>query len=361
MSRESSLRLTGRILYLTDDPELIRKQLAGEDLPFDPDRKLVDNISTDEITPGWVCYYYDETLGRFSYSGLRGGLFAQKDTLKNGGFEVIVSGLSKGCGSSRETAPYSELVAGAKLRGARFEASKLAVPRGPADLTSAVLQAVATDGKPVRLRIDSIAPAPDPEPQTPVNEAAGLTVYTLSFRNGAGNAGEFAPLCNGGPALALPGRWDYFRGRRGDGRRLGTDPTDITFSCADAALGKCVLMGYRPWAKGDHLPLDELHAACVRAVRADYCGTGDSATVAGTLINIYDSANVQRDTTQWTPEATWGPAGARCVQSPRLATLPDDAKTSVITWIGRTCPAIMKEVCAVERAPARPTIWTEHK
>jgi len=111
---EPALRFTGRILYLTEDVELLKRQLAGEDLAFDPDRKLIDNISTDEITPGWVCFYYDETLGRFSLVGLRGGLFG-KDTLKNGGFDVIVSGLSKGCGSSRETAPYSELVAGAKL------------------------------------------------------------------------------------------------------------------------------------------------------------------------------------------------------------------------------------------------------
>ncbi len=114
MARPSKIKFSGRILYLTEDPEMLRKQLQGEDLPFDPERKLIDNISTDEITPGWVCFYYDETLGRYSMVGLRGGLF-DKDTLKSGGFDVIVSGLSKGCGSSRETAPYSELTAGIQL------------------------------------------------------------------------------------------------------------------------------------------------------------------------------------------------------------------------------------------------------
>ena len=109
-----SIRFSGRILYLTEDPDLLKRQLAGEDLPFDPERKLIDNISTDEITPGWVCFYYDETLGRYSLVGLRGGLF-EKDTLSGGGFSVIVSGLSKGCGSSRETAPYSEKAAGIQL------------------------------------------------------------------------------------------------------------------------------------------------------------------------------------------------------------------------------------------------------
>ncbi len=73
-----------------------------------------DNISTDEITPGWVCFYYDETLGRYSMVGLKGGV-VERDSIKNGGFDVIVSGLSKGCGSSRETAPYSEMTAGIQL------------------------------------------------------------------------------------------------------------------------------------------------------------------------------------------------------------------------------------------------------
>ena len=31
----------------------------------------MNNISTDEITPGWVCFYYDETLGEYVYVGLR--------------------------------------------------------------------------------------------------------------------------------------------------------------------------------------------------------------------------------------------------------------------------------------------------
>lgn len=117
--RRQSVRITGRILYLTQDPELLKRQLAGEDIVFDPERHpLIDNISTDEITPGWVCYYYDETLARYCLVGLRGGLI-ERDAIKNGGFGVIVSGRSKGCGSSRETAPYSEREAGAQLVVAR--------------------------------------------------------------------------------------------------------------------------------------------------------------------------------------------------------------------------------------------------
>ncbi len=108
------VKFAGRILYVTEDMAQLEAQLAGETLAFDPERRLVSNISTDELTPGWVCYYYDETLGRYCLLGLRGGK-VQKDSIKNGGFGVIVSGSSKGCGSSRETAPYSELVCGVRL------------------------------------------------------------------------------------------------------------------------------------------------------------------------------------------------------------------------------------------------------
>lgn len=111
---ERSVRIQGRILYVTEDLGLLERQLAGEDLPYDPERPLTSNISTDELTPGWVCYYYDETLARYCLVGLRGGKVG-KDAIRNGGFGVIVSGISKGCGSSRETAPYSELKAGVQL------------------------------------------------------------------------------------------------------------------------------------------------------------------------------------------------------------------------------------------------------
>ncbi|EYF04014.1 aconitase family protein [Chondromyces apiculatus] len=117
--RRTSVQIQGRILYLTEDLETFKRQLAGEDVAVDPAREpLVNNISTDEITPGWVCYYYDETLARYCLVGLRGNV-VERDSIKNGGFGVIVSGRSKGCGSSRETAPYSEMEAGVKLVVAR--------------------------------------------------------------------------------------------------------------------------------------------------------------------------------------------------------------------------------------------------
>src|SRR5437588_8149233 len=113
--RPDRIKFDGRILFLTEDTSFIRRQLeAGENLDYDTDRPLMNNISTDEITPGWVCFYYDETLGEYVYVGMRDGA-VKKDEVKNGGFAVVVSGLSKGCGSSRETAPYAEKWAGIQL------------------------------------------------------------------------------------------------------------------------------------------------------------------------------------------------------------------------------------------------------
>lgn len=118
-ARRKSVKVTGKVLYLTEDPELLKKQLAGEAIAEGADKTaLINNISTDELTPGWVCYYYDETLARYCLVGLRGGV-VQRDSIKGGGFGVIVSGRSKGCGSSRETAPYSEREAGIQIVVAR--------------------------------------------------------------------------------------------------------------------------------------------------------------------------------------------------------------------------------------------------
>lgn len=112
--RDPLVKISGRILQLTEDQSLLKAQLEGGSVAFEPMRPLINNISTDEITPGWVCYYYDETLGEYAHVGLRGGLIG-RNTLKNGGFGVMVSGASKGCGSSRETAPFAEKWAGIQL------------------------------------------------------------------------------------------------------------------------------------------------------------------------------------------------------------------------------------------------------
>jgi 3-isopropylmalate/(R)-2-methylmalate dehydratase large subunit len=120
--RSSTVSLQGRILFLTEDPELIKRQLAGEDLPWDTrnaqnNPKLRDDISTDEITPAHICFFFDETLGEFPYTGLKCGkeVPIQRGDVKRGGFVAAVSGKRRGKGSSREQSPYAELCAGIKV------------------------------------------------------------------------------------------------------------------------------------------------------------------------------------------------------------------------------------------------------
>jgi 3-benzylmalate isomerase len=120
--RPDKCTFQGRILFLTEDPELIRRQLAGEDLPWDTrnpqnNPKLRDDISTDEITPAHICFFFDETLGEFPYTGLKCGNETpiKRSDVKKGGFVAAVSGKRRGKGSSREQSPYAELCAGIKL------------------------------------------------------------------------------------------------------------------------------------------------------------------------------------------------------------------------------------------------------
>src|SRR5437867_13362383 len=109
MKPPSVVRLTPgkRVLFLTKDPELIRKQLRGELDHLMTDLKvedLLDDINTDAMTPAWVCFDHKPAdLARNAYAGLivEGKRLFEQDALINGYFEVIVSGYRKGVGRSR--------------------------------------------------------------------------------------------------------------------------------------------------------------------------------------------------------------------------------------------------------------------
>jgi 3-isopropylmalate/(R)-2-methylmalate dehydratase large subunit len=115
--RPAKVQFTGRILFLTEDAELVRAQLEGADLDVKNDYLLRNDISTDEITPAYICYHFDETLGEFVYLGLKCGTEfpIKRNDVKNGGFAVCVSGKRRGKGSSREQSPYAEIAAGIRL------------------------------------------------------------------------------------------------------------------------------------------------------------------------------------------------------------------------------------------------------
>ncbi|MBZ4395549.1 ADYC domain-containing protein [Myxococcus sp. MISCRS1] len=162
-------------------------------------------------------------------------------------------------------------------------------------------------GDTVPLRIDDIQPA--------TGASADVWVYRVSYY--AADEGAWKPACQAADgsalgAIALTGRWDYRQGVAGGGAKI-EDAQAFTFACEGAALAKCVRFGYRPWAGSvNGQSLGELHQACTRMVRADFCGDGTSYTTDGNWVNLYDAAGVQQDTESWSLEAEWDAAGARC-------------------------------------------------
>ncbi|MGB0953956.1 MAG: aconitase family protein [Planctomycetota bacterium] len=104
-----------RVLFLTKDLDLLRKQLYEgvnlrmEDLSVDD---LIDDINTDVMTPAWVCFRHrPEDIALDAYAGLldeEGKRVFETRALMDGNFEAIVSGYRKGTGSSRETAAQCE-------------------------------------------------------------------------------------------------------------------------------------------------------------------------------------------------------------------------------------------------------------
>ncbi len=110
-----------RVLFLTKDLTLIERQLyEGLNLKM-ADLKLadlLDDINTDVMTPAWVCFDHDPAeIAKNAYAGLMrdGKRVFRQNALIEGGFEAIVSGLRKGTGSSRETAPQCERWSGIRM------------------------------------------------------------------------------------------------------------------------------------------------------------------------------------------------------------------------------------------------------
>ncbi|HSN97859.1 MAG TPA: ADYC domain-containing protein, partial [Candidatus Nanopelagicales bacterium] len=117
-----------------------------------------------------------------------------------------------------------------------------------------------------------------------------------------------------GYAVAVEGVWND---RNGEHR---SSDEVITLTGDDTAVGKCYQhFRYRPWDTGDPAsprPMPELHDACVRMVRADYCGDGASATEEGTEVDVWDTANVNTkapDRPGLLFEAAWTSKGAICL------------------------------------------------
>ncbi len=112
-----ALHLSGRILFLSAEPGVLARQVAGEHLAPAAAGVLRDDVSTDEITPLPILTHYDDQLGRHAYTGVQAGDArpVPVDGVRRGNFQVTVAGRRYGKGSSREHSPAAEKHAGVRL------------------------------------------------------------------------------------------------------------------------------------------------------------------------------------------------------------------------------------------------------
>lgn len=110
-----------RILYLSCDPGMVKRQLAGERITLEQAGALRDDVSTDEITPVAIMSHYDAKLARFAYTGVKCGSETPvaAGAVQAGGIAVTVAGARYGKGSSREHSPAAESYAGVRIVFAR--------------------------------------------------------------------------------------------------------------------------------------------------------------------------------------------------------------------------------------------------
>jgi hypothetical protein len=167
------------------------------------------------------------------------------------------------------------------------------------DFIGAHLSAHLSNGDHLHLRLGDIAPL------------TGANADVLAYEVFARGDDAWVPLCGYDTdgtvkrALIMAGAWDPITG-------AWTDGGVVSFACRKASIAKCVEFGYKPW-----LGLADHHLACVRMLRADYCGDGTPHTITGTPINLYDNAGIQLDTADWPVDAEWTPDGAMCVNHTR--------------------------------------------
>jgi hypothetical protein len=176
-----------------------------------------------------------------------------------------------------------------------------------AELVGAVLTIAAGSGT-MRVRIDAVERDPDAR-------RGGVWLHTLSVQGADGGWGN---LCSAGP----DGRREAFplagKARAGDGMFEIAPPGTFELTCTSGAQGKCVRFGYLPWDGGAEGLAR--YNACIRMVRADYCGDGTPHTKDGTLIDLFDKIGIQTDDPALGLEfeAAWAPHGAICVRHVRI-------------------------------------------
>ncbi len=190
------------------------------------------------------------------------------------------------------------------------------------------LSAIDEHGERLRFRIEAVE-------RDPKDAQGEVSLYTLSVR--PPHSDRFVPYCardaeGRAAAIAVRGSWDA----RGD---FHDEPNLVTFACTNGAIAKCVRFGYKPWKDVAGTSLRPLHLACVRMVRADYCGDGVAHTREGTRVDLWDDVGIhppsELDPAAEVFEAAWSAAGAEYLAVPRWS---DDVQEIV-----RTCPTRLRE------------------
>jgi hypothetical protein len=174
--------------------------------------------------------------------------------------------------------------------------------RRSADLVGAEL-----DVGDLRVRIDGVSRD---------REDPSIWLHRFSVHDGS----VWSPLCEpdaDGVQAGFPLAGDF----DANGALVET-PGLFSLTCTSGAQGKCVRFGYAYWKRAaDGTRLEPLYQACLRMVRADYCGDGRAATRDGTMIDVYDDHGIQSPTRDpgFRFEAGWSARGAACVEHARLA------------------------------------------
>jgi 3-isopropylmalate/(R)-2-methylmalate dehydratase large subunit len=115
------MQLRGRILWLTEERDLLRAQLEGKDIDVDVDHPpaLQFGVNTDAMISGAACTlgYTGSILGPYFLENFQETV--EQDSILSGGFQVAVGGDAYGSGSSREVAVVAHRGAGIELVVAR--------------------------------------------------------------------------------------------------------------------------------------------------------------------------------------------------------------------------------------------------
>ncbi len=116
-----AMKLTGRVLWLTEDGDDVARQLGGDDLTASPSAPpaLHYGVNTDAMISGAACTlgYTPPILGPYFLENFKEAV--PKDGVRNGDFQVVVGGDAYGSGSSREVAVVAHQGAGIELVVAR--------------------------------------------------------------------------------------------------------------------------------------------------------------------------------------------------------------------------------------------------